>query len=95
MSETAAVSIAKFAMLPASAGFAFGLLYFAALKRSVAVFVAGRGLLAPLSLTLARLAAAVVFLGLAAHVGAAALLAAFIGFLLARTLALRSAQRGL
>jgi N-ATPase, AtpR subunit len=93
MSETAAVHTAELAILAGSAGFAFGLLYFATLKRSIAVFAGGRGLLAALGLTLARFAAAVVFLGLAAQFGAAVLLAALVGFLLARTLALRSARR--
>lgn len=91
--HTATVHTAEVAMLAASAGFAFGLLYFAALKRSVAMFADARGVLAPLGLTLARFAAAVVLLGLAAQLGAAALLAAFVGFLLARNLALRLARR--
>jgi len=93
MSKTAVVHSAEVALLAASAGFAFGLLYFAALKRCVVVFVAGRSLLAPLGLTLVRFGAAVVCLGLAAQLGAAALLAAFVGFLLARTLVLRLARR--
>lgn len=93
MSETAAVHTAEVATLAASAGFAFGLLYFAVLKRSVAVLAGASGLVVPLGLTLARFAAATVFLGLAAQLGAAALLAAFVGFLLARSFALRTARR--
>ena len=45
----------------------------------------GRGWLAPVALTLGRTGAAVVFLALAARLGAASLLAAFLGFLLARS----------
>jgi N-ATPase, AtpR subunit len=74
------------------AGFVFGLLYFAALERTVTLFAAGRGWFRPLGLTLARMAAAVIFLGVAAKLGAISLLAAFMGFLLARAVALR-AQR--
>lgn len=76
------------AVILAMTGFAFGLLYFAALRRTATLFTAGRRFL-PLALTLGRIAAAVIFLGLAAKLGAVALLAAFIGFLLARTVALR------
>ncbi len=57
------------------------------------LFTAGRGWVGPLALTLARIAAAVIFLGLAAKLGAAALIAAFLGFLLARTVMLRVARR--
>lgn len=74
-------------------GFAFGLLYFAALKRTVLTLASHRGVLAPLSLTLGRVAAAVGFLALAARLGAAPLLAAFVGFLVARAVALRRERR--
>ena len=74
-------------------GFAFGLLYFATLKRAAALFASGSSWMGPLGLTLGRIAAAVIFLSLAARLGAAALLAAFFGFLLARTLALRAERR--
>ncbi len=74
-------------------GFAFGRLYFAALKQASALFASGGGWTGPLGLTLGRIGAAVVFLSLAARLGAAALLAAFLGFLLARTLALRAVRR--
>lgn len=93
MSDATATHAAELAIMMASAGLAFGLVYFTALKRSVAIFAAGSGFLAPLALTVARFAAAVAFLGMAAKLGAAALLAAFIGFLLARSVVLRLAQR--
>jgi len=75
------------------AGLAFGLVYFAVVRRSVALFVAGRGWLAPVALTLGRLGAALLFFALTAKIGASALLAAFLGVLLARTLALRAGRR--
>ena len=74
-------------------GLAFGLLYFATLKRAAALVASGGGWMGPLGLTLARIVAAVIFLSLAAKLGAAALLAAFLGFLLARALALRAVRR--
>ena len=74
-------------------GFAFGLLYFATLKRAAALFASGSSWMGPLGLTLGRIAAAVIFLSLAARLGAAALLAASLGFLLARTLAVRAERR--
>jgi len=93
MIGTATMHSAELAIMMASAGFAFGLAYFAALKRTVTVFAGGRGWRAPLALTLARIGAAIVFLGIAAKLGAVSLLAAFIGFVLARSIALRLAQR--
>lgn len=75
------------------AGFVFGLLYFAAVQRTTSLFAAGRGWLVPVALTIARIAAAATFLALAARLGAAPLLAAFAGFLLARAAALRAARK--
>jgi hypothetical protein len=77
----------------ALAGFVFGLAYFAALRRTAILFAARRGWLVPLALTLGRIGAAVVFLAFAAKMGAASLLAAFAGFLLARAVALRALGR--
>jgi hypothetical protein len=77
----------------AVAGFGFGLGYFAALRRTVEFYGAGRASLVPIALTLGRIAAAIVFFSLAARFGALPLLAAFLGFLLARSLALRAAWR--
>jgi hypothetical protein len=74
------------------AGFAFGLGYFAALRRTVELYGARVARLVPIALTLGRIAAAILFLGLAVAQGALPLLAAFLGFLLARSLALRAAR---
>jgi len=75
----------------ALAGFALGLAYFAALKRSVALFVGRKGWFG--LLTLGRIGAAAGFLFVAAKLGRAPLLAAFIGFLTTRVLALRAERR--
>jgi len=79
----------------ALAGFGFGLAYFAILRRTVVLFVAGRGWRGPLGLTLARLGAAALFFGVAVQQGAAALLAALLGFLLARTVAVPATRKSL
>jgi N-ATPase, AtpR subunit len=73
----------------AFAGLAFGLAYFAVLRRAVDFHAPDRGRLVPAVLTLGRLAAAILFLGIAARVGPLPLLSSFIGFLLARAVALR------
>ena len=75
------------------AGFVFGLCYFAAVERTATHLAARKGLLVPISLTLGRIAAATLFLALAAQFGEASLLSAFSGFLLARVVALRKAGR--
>lgn len=77
----------------AVAGLAFGAAYFAALRRTVDVYVAGRHRFVPAVLTLARIAGAIGFLVFAAQFGALPLLTGFLGFLLARGLALRAARR--
>lgn len=81
------------ALAMAFAGVAVGLIYFAALQRTVAQFAAGRGWAGPVTLTLGRIGGVVVFLAAAAKFGALALIAAFLGFLLARAIALRAARR--
>ena len=73
----------------AFAGLAFGLAYFAVLRRTVDLHAAGHDRFAPTILTLGRLAAAALLLAGAASIGALPLLASFIGFLLARAVALR------
>jgi len=79
------------ALLPAmaGAGLLFGGGYFAALRRAVALDDAERRLLLPIALAALRFVAAAAFLVFAARLGALSLLAAFIGFLMARSLALR------
>jgi len=84
--------VAALASGGAAAGLVFGLVHFAVLRRTVDLYGAGRGL-APAALTLIRIAGAIVFFGLAARLGALPLLSAFLGFLLARVLALRAARR--
>jgi N-ATPase, AtpR subunit len=74
----------------ASAGFTFGLLYFAALRRTATLIATRRGWFDPMVLTLGRIGAAVIFLALAAKLGAAPLLVSFTGLLLARGMALRA-----
>lgn len=93
MTDAAAFRISELAAMMAFAGIAFGLVYFAALRRTIALFTAGRGWLGLLAGTLGRIGAAVVFLAVAAKLGAAPLLAAFLGFLLARGVALRARRR--
>jgi N-ATPase, AtpR subunit len=91
MSHETLLGMPALAMTMAASGFVFGLAYFAVLRRTATSFATGRRL-AALVFTLGRIGAAVLFLGLAAKLGAASLLAAFAGFLLARMLALRGAR---
>ena len=77
------------------AGFALGFGYFAVLRRTVDLYVAGNDRLVPAILTLGRLAAAILFLVIAARSGAQPLVASFMGFLLARGLALRAVRRAI
>ena len=75
------------------AGLVVGFVHFAALRRTVDLYSAGRGRLAVAALTFGRITAAIVFFGLAARLGVLPLLSAFLGFLLARLLALRAPRR--
>jgi hypothetical protein len=88
-----AMLIPVLAITMVAAGFGLGLTYFATLRRTVVIFASGRRWLGPLGLTLGRLGAAVLLLAAAAKLGAAALIAALCGFLLARTVALRAVAR--
>jgi hypothetical protein len=92
MTRETVVTYAGLALAMASTGFALGLVYFVALRKSVALFVRGTCWWGASALTIGRVGAAIVFLTLAAKLGAATLLAAFAGFLLARSVALRSAR---
>ena len=74
-------------------GVNFGLVYFQALLRTAELFAGDRGWLVPAGLTLARVVGAILFLAFVVQLGAIALLAAFLGFLLARMIALHSAGR--
>jgi len=91
MTDVAFASAAALASGGATSGLVFGLVHFAAMRRTVDLYGAGR-CLAPAALTLGRLAGAIAFFGLVAQLGALPLLSAFLGFLLARTLALRAAR---
>jgi hypothetical protein len=84
---------ASLAFAAAFVGLLFGIVYFAALRRTAELYTSGRGGFAPGALILGRLAGAIVLFGLAAKLGALPLLSAFLGFLLARWLALRAARR--
>jgi hypothetical protein len=74
------------------AGLGFGCAYFAALRHSVDRYASGGGPLVIGILALARIAAAVVFFGFAATLGALPALSALVGFLAARMHALRTAR---
>ena len=76
----------------ALAGLVFGLMHFGALRRTVELYSGGRGGVAAV-FTLGRIAGAIAFFGLAAKLGALPLLSSLLGFLLARTLALRAVRR--
>ncbi|MCL2452280.1 MAG: ATP synthase subunit I [Alphaproteobacteria bacterium] len=93
MTHSALIAHTELTITMAIAGCIFGWHYFAMLKRSVALFVGGKGRLGVLALTLGRMGAAAAFLFVAAKLGAASLLATFTGFLLARALVLRAEKR--
>lgn len=81
--------------LVAVAGFALGVVYFASLRRGVHLAIARQAWLPCMAWGFLRIAAATLFFTFAVRWGLPALLAAFAGFLAARTLALRGARRGL
>ena len=89
------VSTADLALLAAlaGAGLLLGLAYFAALWRTVALLAGGSSWLAPVALTVGRLAGAVALLAAAVRWGAPDLLAVFAGILLARLIAVRVVRR--
>ncbi|HLN49861.1 MAG TPA: ATP synthase subunit I [Steroidobacteraceae bacterium] len=74
-------------------GFALGMSYFASLRLTVQAYAAPRGWRAAMALTGARLIGALIVFSIAARFGAGALLAAFGGFLIARTVAMRRQWR--
>jgi len=74
------------------AGFGFGLAYFTMIRRTATLLAAKSGWWEPLMLLLTRMVAAVVFLAVMAKLGASILIAAFLGFLLARHVQLDSAK---
>jgi len=88
MTVQSMASIGLVASTATLAGVAVGLCYFAALRRAVASYLSRAGWRAPLALTLGRMLGAAAMFALAARFGALALLASFVGFLLARTIML-------
>lgn len=86
---TYTVVVALFAIL---AGLVVGFAYFRALRRTADLFAQGRGAALPLGLTVVRLAGLIAVLSLAVQLGALALIACFLGFLLARGIAMRTAS---
>jgi len=77
----------------ALAGLLLGLIYFAALRHTVRAFMTRRGWFVPISLTVARVVGTGVTLAAAAHFGAMQLLAAFLGFLIARGISIGAQRR--
>lgn len=95
MTGAASISTLIPAAIMGPAGTAFGLAYFTALRWTADLYCANYGgALAPVALTLGRIAGAVIFLALAARLGAAPLIGACLGFLVARAIAVRSVRRG-
>lgn len=80
-------------LLPLLAGFGVGVVYFAALRRTVNRFAARDGWLMIVALTAGRIVVAVGTLAITARAGATAVLVTFLGFLLARTVALHRTRR--
>lgn len=87
---THTIVVALFAML---AGLVVGLAYFRALRLTADMFAQGRGATLPLGLSLVRLAGLIAVLSLAVQLGATTLIACFLGFLLARAIAMRTAPK--
>ena len=93
MNPVAIIRLLMGTLTMGAAGFAVGVLYFAALWRTAQRLTARDGWLEPAILTVGRFSAALGVLILAAKVSALALLSAFLGFLLARGVVLRTRQR--
>lgn len=83
----------RLAVLFSAGGLAFGWGYFAALRRGIDAYAAQRAVFKSLLWMLARLAAAALFFACAVRWGAWPLVAAFLGFLAARQIAVRAARR--
>jgi F1F0 ATPase subunit 2 len=73
-------------------GSVFGFAYFAALRRTVDRYATAGGWTIAAALTLTRIVVAAGFFAVAAGFGAISLLAALLGFLIARDLAVRAAK---
>ena len=93
MTSASLIAEALTAAAAVFAGMAVGLAYFAILQRTVRTFVAGGGWFIPICLTLGRLVGMVLLLTVAARMGAAALLTAFLGILSARAICIGRTPR--
>lgn len=93
MAHRTLASLWPSAPLLATGGFALGMMYFASLRRGVRLSVERHAWVRYVLSALARITAAALFFAFAVHWGAPALLAAFVGFLAARHLAVRAARR--
>lgn len=93
MNDGAFTSTLVLAAIMALTGLACGLAYFRSLQWTVDSVVGGGGWLAPVALTLARIAGIVAVLAIVTRFGPIPLLACFLGVLAARAVALRSAKR--
>jgi len=76
-----------------TAGFAVGLMYFASLRCGVRLSIARRAWLPYMLLALARIASVALFFTFSLRWGVPSLLAAFVGFLIARQVAVGAARR--
>ena len=92
MSAARVVASLPLVALSLFVGALFGWCYFALLHRWVNAYLLRGAAFSILTSAIARLAAAAVFFTVAAHQGGLIVLAAFVGFLLARAYALRAAR---
>ena len=83
----------SFGAAAGGAGLAFGLIYFAALRRSISLFANGARWQMVVLLSLLRVSLAVAAFFLLARLGAIPVICGAAGFLLARTITIRNAQR--
>jgi hypothetical protein len=90
---TGSINLITLAATWAATGLMLGAAYFAAVRRTVELFAASGSRWMPVALTFARLIGATLFLAVAGQFGATPLLGAFLGFLVARAVALRRAKR--
>lgn len=79
--------------ISAAVGFVVALIYFAALRVNVRLYLARTTRWRPAILHIARLMGAATFFGLLSIVGPDALVAGLVGFLVARFMAVRSEKR--
>ncbi len=93
MSSDAVLASIPFWLAMAVAGTAFGLVYFAALRKTSVLLATGSGWTVPLAFTASRIGGAILFFALAARLGALPLIGTFAGFLAARAGAIRLVRR--